>query len=146
MNRCYGWKHGDPVTKESSRREEISRGTAHLSKAKAGHYYMRVRLQGGHENAGCYEWPDGWVLGVGRTAAKCWQCEQLYRTDSLDPDFCPACLRDEQKQHAAPSGIRNFRGYTSGATNGPGVARRHTDDELRAIEAQRAADEKGSIF
>jgi hypothetical protein len=59
-----------------------------------GKPYVRVQVVSGGPN-GKWEWPDGWVLGIGSLEKTCRQCDQPYRTEERDSIFCPACDRLE---------------------------------------------------
>lgn len=145
-NPCRGWQHGDPVTLEGAGRREISRGTVAVRRAKAGHHYIQVTVST-RQNGGCYTWPEGWVLGQGRTVGACLECEQLYRTDARDPSgFCLACDRSFENEAAADSGICRPMAYMHGARTPLPKGSPEQLDRLAAIAKQKAADENDSPF
>lgn len=95
-----------------------------------------------------WDWPDGWVLGVGSREHHCLDCGQPYRSDGLRAGFCPACRRDQDAAHGDGGGRRS----TSGPA--PTAAARFYDryrpkpepvDEAAAAR-QRDEDEKASPF
>lgn len=146
-NPCRGWKNGDPVTYVGSSGRVLALGTARVWTAKStGRRTVKVQVTS-PKPKGEWEWPDGWVLGQGEKAGVCLQCDQAYRTDAAkDSGFCPACDRDFQQEISADSGVRKARAYMHGARTPMPAVQPHTEEELAAIAAQKADDDKGSPF
>jgi hypothetical protein len=94
-----------------------------------------------------WDWPDGWVLGVGPREFICLECSQPYRTDETQADFCPVCIREHELAHAG-GGTRKVGGPAPAsaakfyAKYRPQPA--PVDDEAAA--RQRAKDESESPF
>lgn len=151
-NPCHGWADGDPVSNLKADGTLRAVGKVSIFKSKAGRWCCQVRLQTAGTGLGRYGdsvWPEGWTWGQGKYQGRCLECGQQYLTNDPDEaieEFCPPCVRKEQRARAsAGASIRDHVAYAMGARD-PQPRRGHTQEELAEIARQKAEDEKRSPF
>jgi hypothetical protein len=102
------WRAGDLVSTGSQ--GQVTGKVMTFNRQADGKPYIRIQILSGGP-FGKWEWPDGWVLGIGALAKTCARCSQPYRTEEKDSIFCLACDRLEDhdgadSQRSARSALR----------------------------------------
>lgn len=151
-NPCHGWAHNDPVSYVKADGTILAIGKVSIFQSKAGRWTCQVKLLNAGTNLGRYGdcvWPEGWIWGQGKFRGKCLECGQEFLTNdqaAADEEFCPPCIRKEQRDRsAAGTAIRDHLAYAFGS-RGHQPRRGSTPEELSTIKAQKDQDKQESPF
>jgi hypothetical protein len=142
------WPAGAVVTLSIGGKEKTGK-VVRLPRKADGQLFTMVQIDGaGDDRIGQRIWPDGWVLGAGRFSRVCLGCQQPFRTNDDEADFCP--MHDDSDQRstdALSQGHRRalLRGNAT-RTTAPPVGREDEAQRGRDIAQLRAQDDSERPF